>query len=77
MKIADFGLSRLIRHPMQAMTKEVQSMWYRAPEILLGNLNYSFAVDYWSLGIIAYEIVYLQHRFQGNSEIDMLFRIFS
>ena len=75
-KIADFGLSRLVRQPMQPMTKEVQSMWYRAPEILLGNLNYTFAVDYWSLGIIAYELLYLKHRFQGTSEIDMLFKIF-
>lgn len=75
-KIADFGLSRLVRHPLKPLTKEVQSMWYRPPEILLGNHNYTFAVDYWSLGIIAYELVYLTHRFQGTSEIDMLFKIF-
>jgi serine/threonine protein kinase len=59
------------------MTKEVQSMWYRAPEILLGNQKHTFAVDYWSLGMIAYELIYLTHRYQGTSEIDMLFKIFS
>ncbi|TNV77768.1 hypothetical protein FGO68_gene12646 [Halteria grandinella] len=75
-KIADFGLSRLVRQPLQPMTKEVQSMWYRAPEILLGNQKYTYAVDYWSLGIMAYELIYLKHRFQGTSEIDMLFKIF-
>jgi serine/threonine protein kinase len=36
-KIADFGLSRPIRQPFQIMTKEVQSLWYRAPELLLGS----------------------------------------
>lgn len=46
---------------MQPMTKEVQSMWYRAPEILLGNQSYTFAVDSWSIGIILYELVYFQH----------------
>jgi serine/threonine protein kinase len=40
------------------MTKEVQSLWYRAPELLLGNVNYTYAIDYWSIGIIAYELVY-------------------
>lgn len=40
-KIADFGLSRLARIPLKPMTKEVQSMWYRPPEILLGNQNYT------------------------------------
>ena len=58
------------------MTKEVQSLWYRAPEILFGNHNYTYAADYWSIGIMAYEMIYLQHRFPGTSEIDMLFKIF-
>lgn len=52
-------------------------MWYRAPEILLGNINYTFAIDYWSIGIIAFEMIYLTHWFMGTSEIDMLFKIFS
>lgn len=75
-KIADLGLSRSVRHPMHPMTKEVQSLWYRAPEILLSNHNYTYATDYWSIGIIAYEMIHLQHRFPGTSEIDMLFKIF-
>ena len=75
-KIADFGLSRNVRQPMQPMTREVQSLWYRAPEIILGNSNYTFAIDYWSIGIIAYELIYLEHRFPGTSEIDTLFKIF-
>ena len=58
------------------MTREVQSLWYRAPEIILGNSNYTFAADYWSIGIIAYELIYLEHRFAGTSEIDTLFKIF-
>ena len=44
--------------------------------MLLGSDYYSFSLDYWSLGIIAYELIYRKHRFRGNSEIDMLFKIF-
>ena len=35
-KLADFGLARAFNIPMRAYTHEVVTMWYRAPEILLG-----------------------------------------
>jgi serine/threonine protein kinase len=76
-KIGDLGLSRTLRQPIQKkLTKEIQSLWYRAPEVLLSNRNYTYATDYWSVGVIAYEMIYLEHRYPGNCEIDMLFRIF-
>lgn len=42
----------------------------------MGNPYYSFAIDYWSLGVIAFELIYGKHMFPGTSEIDMLFKIF-
>ena len=35
-KLADFGLARAMSIPVRAYTHEVVTMWYRPPEILLG-----------------------------------------
>ena len=51
-------------------------MWYRAPEILLGSIEYSTPVDIWSVGCIFAEMVTKNPLFPGDSEIDQLYRIF-
>lgn len=56
-KLADFGLARSFGIPMRMYTHEVVTLWYRAPEILLGTKLYSSAVDIWSLGCIFSEMV--------------------
>lgn len=56
-KLADFGLARAFGVPMRMYTHEVVTLWYRAPEILLGTKLYSYAVDIWSLGCIFAEMV--------------------
>lgn len=56
-KLADFGLARSFNIPMRAYTHEVVTLWYRAPEILLGAKLYSTGVDIWSLGCIFAELV--------------------
>ena len=53
-KIADFGLSRAVSFPTKRMTKEIQTLHYRAPEVVLDNLAYSFSVDMWSMGVMIY-----------------------
>lgn len=35
-KIADFGLARAFNFPLKQMTREIVTLWYRAPELLLG-----------------------------------------
>jgi serine/threonine protein kinase len=55
---------------------QVVTLWYRAPEILLGSQFYSTSVDVWSLGCILVEMVTRKPLFPGDSEIDQLFRIF-
>lgn len=56
-KLADFGLARAFGVPVRTFTHEVVTLWYRAPEILLGTKFYSTAVDVWSLGCIFAEMV--------------------
>ncbi len=35
---------------------QLQTLWHRAPEVLYGDLEYSFAVDSWSLGLVLAEL---------------------
>ena len=56
-KLADFGLARAFALPVRLYTHEVVTLWYRAPEILLGAKSYCTAVDVWSLGCIFAEMV--------------------
>lgn len=75
-KLADFGLARAFGIPVHTYTHEVVTLWYRAPEILLGSKLYTTAVDVWSLGCIFAEMTTRRAMFPGDSEIDQLFRIF-
>ncbi|KAB0791595.1 hypothetical protein PPYR_03395 [Photinus pyralis] len=75
-KVADFGLGRAFGVPVRVYTHEVVTLWYRAPEILLGSARYSCPIDVWSLGCIFAEMATRRPLFQGDSEIDQLFRIF-
>lgn len=76
LKIADFGLARAFQVPMHTYTHEVVTLWYRAPEILLGEKHYSPAVDMWSVGCIFGELARGKVLFRGDSEIGQLFEIF-
>lgn len=73
-KLADFGLTRqtLMKSPM---TPEVITLWYRAPDLLLGRA-YDWSIDMWSLGCVLGEMATGRPLFPGDSEIDTLFRIF-
>mmetsp|Transcript_92652 Transcript_92652/g.198623 ORF Transcript_92652/g.198623 Transcript_92652/m.198623 type:complete len:336 (+) Transcript_92652:109-1116(+) len=76
LKLADFGLARAFSVPLRAYTHEVVTLWYRAPEILLGQSKYATPMDIWSLGCIMADMATGQSLFPGDSEIDTIFRIF-
>jgi len=75
-KLADFGLARAIGIPVRAYTHEVVTLWYRAPEVLLGAPRYSMGLDIWSIGCIFAEMARNLPLLQGDSEIDQLFKTF-
>ena len=77
LKIADFGLARAFGIPIRPYTKEVVTLWYRAPELLLGATEYSTPVDLWSVGCIFAEIVSKRALFDGDSDLDQIRKIFS
>ncbi len=75
-KLADFGLARAFGLPIKTYTHEVVTLWYRCPEILLGQKQYSLGVDLWSTGCIFAEMAQKKPLFIGDSEIDQIFKIF-
>ncbi len=76
-KIADFGLARQYHFNLEKlnMTKNQATLWYRAPELLLGEQNYGTGIDMWSLGCILAELVIRKPVFMGDSQIDQIFKI--
>lgn len=76
LKLGDFGLARAFGVPLRTYTHEVVTLWYRAPEILLGGRQYSTGVDMWSVGTIFAEMCTRKPLFPGDSEIDQIFKTF-
>jgi cyclin-dependent kinase len=75
-KVADLGLGRHYSVPIKAYTHEIVTLWYRAPEVLLGAKHYAPAVDMWSVGCIFAELARKQAIFPGDSELQQLLHIF-
>jgi len=76
LKLADFGLARAFGIPVRSYTHEVVTLWYRAPDVLLGSRKYSTPVDIWSVGCIFAEMANGRPLVAGTSETDQLDRIF-
>lgn len=78
LKIADFGLARLFNFMSDSrdITKEMITLWYRPPEVLLGSSTYSFSSDIWSIGLVLIEMITKIPLFMGSSQVEMIFIIF-
>lgn len=76
LKICDFGLARLFSLHDRRYTHEVVTLWYRPPELLLGAHDYDISIDVWGVGCIIAEMIHGKVLFDGDSEIDQLYKIF-
>ena len=68
-RIGDLGLARLFYKPLHSLysgDKVVVTIWYRAPELLLGSKHYTPAVDLWAVGCIFAELLSLRPIFKGE-----------
>ena len=65
-KVGDFGLARVFQAPLRPLADNgvVVTIWYRAPELLLGAHHYTRAVDMWAAGCIMAELMTLRPLFQ-------------
>ncbi|CAF0811591.1 unnamed protein product [Rotaria sordida] len=73
-KLADFGLARLYNadDKDRPYTNKVITLWYRPPELLLGEERYGPAIDIWSCGCILGELFQRRPLFQAQREDDQL-----
>jgi serine/threonine protein kinase len=76
LKLADFGLARAFGIPVNTFSNEVVTLWYRAPDVLLGSRNYSTSIDIWSAGCILAEMSSGKPLFPGKNNEDQLLKIF-
>lgn len=68
-KLADFGLARYMDpRDQRRYTNRVITLWYRAPELLLGEERYTPAVDVWSCGCVLGELFTKKPLFQADRE---------
>ena len=76
-KLADFGLARMLSNLQNPRyTHRVVTLWYRAPELLLGMTNYSLQIDMWSIGCIFAELATGEVLFKGDSEYRQMEKIY-
>lgn len=76
LKICDFGLARQYSSFTREYTQMVVTLWYRAPELLLGTRKYSSAIDIWSVGCIMGELLTRKPLLPGRTEIEQLQKIY-
>jgi negative regulator of the PHO system len=76
LKLADFGLARAFGIPVNTFSNEVVTLWYRAPDVLLGSRSYDTSIDIWSAGCIMAEMFTGRPLFPGQQNEDQLIRIF-
>jgi protein kinase len=76
LKLCDFGQ---VKHTSMKppYTDYISTRWYRAPEVLLKATKYTTAVDMWGFGTLMAELYIQRPLFNGNSEVDQLFKISS
>ena len=68
-KVTDFGLARSFQEPLVPLTeleRVVVTLWYRAPELLLGCHSYGPAIDLWAIGCIFAKMLNLRDLFCGE-----------
>lgn len=76
LKICDFGLGRRFKPFYNSLyTPKVVTLWYRAPEVLIGTGNYNESIDMWSVGCIFGELIKKKPIFPADTEMEALSKI--
>uniref|UniRef100_A0A3B4U926 Cyclin-dependent kinase-like 3 n=1 Tax=Seriola dumerili TaxID=41447 RepID=A0A3B4U926_SERDU len=76
-KLCDFGFARTMASPADGgvYTDYVATRWYRAPELLVGDIKYGKPVDVWAVGCLLLEMLTGQPLFPGDSDLDQIYHI--
>ena len=65
-KLCDFGFARALNGVGAKYTDYVATRWYRAPELLVVDVQYGLPVDVWAIGCIFAELLSSQPLFPGT-----------
>ncbi|KAK2371993.1 putative serine/threonine-protein kinase [Trifolium repens] len=77
LKIGDFGLATVHEPNSKVpLTSRVVTLWYRAPELLLGATDYGATIDLWSAGCILAELLVGKPIMPGRTEVEQMHKIF-
>jgi len=59
-KVTDFGFAKQIGIPLRALCKQIGTLSYRAPELLIeGDVEYGTSIDIWAVGCIILNLILL------------------
>ena len=76
LKLADFGLAKKASFLQRRKSNSIVSLWYRAPEIILGSEDYLLGVDMWSLGCLFGELMQTKPVYYCKSDEEVLDKAF-
>ena len=77
LQIADFGLvENLSCVAQRQLDTNVATMWWRSPDVILGNDTYGADLDIWSVGTMIYNITRARYIFNGKDLHDTVDAIF-
>jgi len=71
LKLIDFGLGRFFSLPIPQYTPGVETLSYRAPELLFRAAPYTTAIDIWSIGCVIAEMARGKLLFCADSTTDL------
>ena len=74
LKLCDFGSAKFLVKG-EPNVAYICSRYYRAPELIFGSTHYTTAIDLWSEGCVAAELLMGQPLFPGESGVDQLVEI--
>lgn len=75
-KLTDFDLTRIIpENNDKPLTRNVVTLYYRAPEIFFGDVHYGKSIDIWSIGCVFAEMFLGEPLFKGGCELETLGKI--
>ena len=67
-KLGDFGVSSIVEHTNAGTLTMAGTPLYMSPEMIKGDVKYSFPTDIWSLGCILYEMCSLKKAYVGDGD---------
>lgn len=73
--LGDWGMSKVVQEG-NVLTNNVITLYYRPPEIILGDTSYNQSVDMWSFGCILGEMFYGKPILSGKDPFDQMDRIY-